>query len=254
MQHEVVAMVGEGEHQQCFQGGGKGDGIAHKGEASERKARSDSRHKQHGRCPFLHEIEHRMAARKGDIFDGERENAKEHGHQAAPHHAYHGQKSLAEQQRNEPWQRHHEPQQQGRKQQDASIDLPIDQQVEAFPGMAHAREAWKIVGLHGMKHHPGIGHGQHGGGIIEPHHVHIALPLQPPAHEKGHPIGHHPCGYEGQSQTKGGPTAAQHVFAERYLVAETPTAAAHNEQHLHARCNQKHGHNGVQPPLIEANG
>ena len=119
--------------------------------------------------------------------------------------------------------------------------------------MPHARKARKIVGLHGMKHHPGIGHGQHGGGIIEAHHVHIALPLQPPTHEKGRPIGHHPCGYEGQSQTKGGPTAAQHVFAERHLVAETPTAAAHNEQHLHERCSQKHGHNGAQPPLIEAN-
>ena len=102
MQHEVVAIVGEGEHQQRLQGGGKGDGIAHKGEATERKTRSDGRHKQHGRCPFLHEIEHRMAARKGDIFDGERENAKEHGHQAAPHHAHHRQKSLTEEQRNEP--------------------------------------------------------------------------------------------------------------------------------------------------------
>ena len=48
MQHEVVAMVGEGEHQQRLQGGGKGDGIAYKGEATERKARSDGRHKQHG--------------------------------------------------------------------------------------------------------------------------------------------------------------------------------------------------------------
>ena len=57
MQHEVVAMVGEGEHQQRLQGGGKGDGIAHKGEATERKAHSDGRHKQHGRSPFLHEIE-----------------------------------------------------------------------------------------------------------------------------------------------------------------------------------------------------
>ena len=45
MKHEVVAMVGEDEHQQRLQGGGKGDGIAHKGEATERKAHSDGRHK-----------------------------------------------------------------------------------------------------------------------------------------------------------------------------------------------------------------